>query len=1195
MKLRSIAAVVLGTCVLAMGATSAGAATPRYVTAGNAFTCGLKASGSIACWGNNYDGQSSPPATGTYTQIDGDAGSDHSCALTSAGGVKCWGSDGFGKVSQAPTSGTYSQVAAGGTTGCGLKTDQSLICWGSTTNGKTNVPAGTYTQVSAGYAGVCAIKTDKTVACWGYGGSRALGGPLYPTHEFSQIDVGDYDACGVRVDGTIHCWGYDTYGSLPPDPPAGETWKQVSVGVNQACALASNGGVVCWVFPGFNGIPGFGLPAGTYTRVSVGQFHVCGVKTDDTVTCSGRYEFYGELGRAPTIANSPDAAVQSSPYTFSFSGAAIPAATFTQTGGTLPPGLTLSPGGTLSGTPTTQGSYTFTVKAANEFYAPDATKTVTMAVKKASTTVATTSPTTSVKGQDVTLTATVSGAGGPPTGDVTFKDGSTTLGTGTLNAFGVAELHTTGLGVGSHTITAQYAGDANFGPSTNSSTQVVSKASTTTGVESSANPSAHGQSVTFTATVAAVAPGTGTPAGTVTFEDGGTQIGSGTVDGAGKATFTTAALGVGDHTIVARYGGNTNYATSDGALASGQTVDKATSSTSVSASDNPSVRGQSVTFTATVAAVAPGTGTPDGTVTFMDGSTNLGTGTLSGGQATLTTDDLGVGSHTITANYGGATNFGASDGSLGQQVNQAATTTAVATSDDPSVHGQSVTFTATVAPVAPGAGAPTGDVTFKDGSTVIGTGTLGSGGTATFATDDLSVADHAITADYAGDNDFKSSAGALADAQTVEKAGTATTVGSSDNPSVRGQSVTFTATVAAVAPGAGTPTGDVTFKDGTTTLGTASVDGSGQATLATSALGVGDHTITAEYGSGNDFDSSSGALAGGQQVVNKAATTAAVASSDTTSKWGRLVTFTATVAAVAPGAGTPGGTVTFKDGATTLGTATLDAAGRATLATSALAVGSHAITAGYAGDTDFAASSTTSLAQDVAKAATAASVAASSTSSTAGEGVTFTAAVTRADGGSGKPGGEVTFRDGSATIGTATLDAAGQATLSKSDLGVGDHSITVVYAGDERYVASESAAVGHAVSAAPVPQTPADVPVVATRLAISHRSTPRSGSYVKLVVHCRGAAGTRCKGTMSLDPASGSTRLAAAGRYGRAKFDVAAGANRSLRIKATSKLLRALRAKRRVIVMATAAFTGQNAAKLTIERRLTVVEPRARR
>ena len=89
-------------------------------------------------------------------------------------------------------------------------------------------------------------------------------------------------------------------------------------------------------------------------------------------------------------------------------------------------------------------------------------------------------------------------------------------------------------------------------------------------------------------------------------------------------------------------------------------MNKASTATTVSSSKNPSVNGQSApTFTATVAAVAPGAGTPTGTVTFKDGTKTLGTGTLSGGSATFTPSKtaLSVGAHSITAVYAGDTNF----------------------------------------------------------------------------------------------------------------------------------------------------------------------------------------------------------------------------------------------------------------------------------------------------------------------------------------------------------------------------------------------------------------------------------------------------------------------------------------------------------------------------------------------------------
>src|SRR5207244_1906407 len=178
------------------------------------------------------------------------------------------------------------------------------------------------------------------------------------------------------------------------------------------------------------------------------------------------------------------------------------------------------------------------------------------------------------------------------------------------------------LGVGTHSITASYSGDSNFNGSTSAVlTQTVNKANTTTTVASSANPSVFGQSVTFTATVAVVSPGAGSPSGSVTFLDGATTLGTGTLSG-GTATFATSALAVGSHSITASYGGDTNFNTSTSAVLT-QTVNKANTTTTVASSANPSVFGQSVTFTATVAAVAPGAGTPSGTVTFLDGATTL--------------------------------------------------------------------------------------------------------------------------------------------------------------------------------------------------------------------------------------------------------------------------------------------------------------------------------------------------------------------------------------------------------------------------------------------------------------------------------------------------------------------------------------------------------------------------------------------
>src|SRR5207249_11851 len=149
---------------------------------------------------------------------------------------------------------------------------------------------------------------------------------------------------------------------------------------------------------------------------------------------------------------------------------------------------------------------------------------------------------------------------------------------------------------------------------------------------SSVNPATPGQSVTFTATVSALAPDSGTPTGTVTFSSGGTTLGTQTLDGQGVATLAVSSLPAGNSDVTATYSGDPDFAGSSGDLT--QTVEPAESSTTLSADVNPSVYGQGVTFTATVAALQAGSGTPTGAVQLADGGAVIDTETLSGGTAT---------------------------------------------------------------------------------------------------------------------------------------------------------------------------------------------------------------------------------------------------------------------------------------------------------------------------------------------------------------------------------------------------------------------------------------------------------------------------------------------------------------------------------------------------------------------------------
>ena len=247
----------------------------------------------------------------------------------------------------------------------------------------------------------------------------------------------------------------------------------------------------------------------------------------------------------------------------------------------------------------------------------------------------------------------------------------------------------------------------------------------------SANPASPLSPVTFTATIAG-----GTDGIPVSFLDGTTLLGTAAL-ASGTASFTTSTLASGTHTIRASYVTASNITLNSLPLTE---VVNAYATPSVSASANPAPVFSAVTFTAAIPGGADGT-----VVTFLDGTTQLGTGALASGAATFTTSGLAVGTHTITAAYapGGTTITSAA---LSMVVSTSPTTLAL-TSSGPSRLGDPVTFTATVA----GAGSPTGSIQFLQDSTPLGTADLDSHGVAVFTIATLPAGTDAISASYAGD------------------------------------------------------------------------------------------------------------------------------------------------------------------------------------------------------------------------------------------------------------------------------------------------------------------------------------------------------------------------------------------------------------------------------------------------------------
>lgn len=251
-------------------------------------------------------------------------------------------------------------------------------------------------------------------------------------------------------------------------------------------------------------------------------------------------------------------------------------------------------------------------------------------------------------GNSITFTASVTSAGGTPTGTVTFYDGATELGAETLDSSGVATYATSTLTIGTHTIKASYGGSAAFDTSSATLSQIVDVDITTLILTSSVNPSYYGASVTFTATASSSDV---TPTGTVTFYDLTTsaKLGTGTLS-SGAATLSISTLTVGTHVIKAAYSGDASNGAATSNTVSQVVMTTYSTTSTLTCSPNPASYGATVTCTDVVAA---GSGTPSGTVTFYDGTSTFGTGTLSSGIATYSTRTLAVGSHTITAGYAG--------------------------------------------------------------------------------------------------------------------------------------------------------------------------------------------------------------------------------------------------------------------------------------------------------------------------------------------------------------------------------------------------------------------------------------------------------------------------------------------------------------------------------------------------------------
>jgi len=568
----------------------------------------------------------------------------------------------------------------------------------------------------------------------------------------------------------------------------------------------------------------------------------------------------------------------------------------------------------------------------------------------ANTTTLTATPNTTTVNAPITLDLTVTGGPPTPTGtvDITSNGTPAIVCSGLILAgAGTASCTPSALQANVSSLTATYSGDATYAVSTGTASVTVNKLSPTitmTPTPSPVSPAAINTPVTFFATLANADFNPVAPGGTVQFQSGVTPITGCTalpVNASQVATCTTAVLPVGGDSITAVYSGDANFNNATSA-ALPYTITKASPTlTTASSPASPTVN-SAVTFTATLTGLFTPT-PPTGTIAFADNLAPIGTCTAQGISAsgpnyvaTCILSNLAAGSHSISTDYIGDGNFNvANSAALPITIGQAATTLTIAAPGATAVNSNA-TFTATLhgtfTPTTPTTGsAVTSTVAFfADGS---GTAISGCGSsqlqvtagvyTATCTTNSLNATAHSISARYSGDTSFATSSTTTSASYTPTKlTGTLASASSVGATTTVGTQVTFTVTFTVTPVTPLEPGGNVSF----TINGVAdarcpafAINASQQATCVTNGLTAGNYQIGASYAGDTNFNTATATAI--NLAVNKAAPTVGLTSNSVTPfAVNRLITFTATVPTPGTGVQTvlPTGTVTFKQGATTL-------------------------------------------------------------------------------------------------------------------------------------------------------------------------------------------------------------------------------------------------------------------------------------
>lgn len=458
------------------------------------------AAGTVVAWGDDTYGQAGvpPDLTGVVAVA---AGQFHTLALNSDGTVVAWGRNDSGQTTVPAGLSNVVAIDTHRDTNLALTSDGAVVGWGSNNNGQATVPAGLtgVVAIAAGSTHSLALRSDGTVIAWG---SNLMGQTEVPSglRNVVAIDAGGYHSVAVKSDGTTLAWGWNRYGqSVVP------SCLPFSIGVSctryGSFTLLADQTVFGW---GSNRNGETAIPSTCgVSSLHAGAYHVLATKVDGALVGwgsngNGQLNFPAGLTHALAVAGG-----------FHHSVALV-----------RPTGL-------------------------------------------ATTTTLTSNPNPSAFHQPITVSATVaptSPTSQTPTGTVDFFIDGFDVDTVPLSSAGTASTVIHAPEVGTHPLFAVYDGDPNFAGSQSSAvTQRVNVGGTETTLTSSPNPSTVGRPVTLTATVTAVPPEGGVPAGTVRFTVDSGALATVLVDYRGIATTTTTALTAGAHALGATFHDSIRY------------------------------------------------------------------------------------------------------------------------------------------------------------------------------------------------------------------------------------------------------------------------------------------------------------------------------------------------------------------------------------------------------------------------------------------------------------------------------------------------------------------------------------------------------------------------------------------------------------------------------------------------------------